>query len=168
VLKDVTNKEPTTPPRTLRNIASKLSLSGKKKSSQQEKEMVALDKIEEQALSNLPEMAEEADKLPEPLFSISRRRGFRPLSIHTGKAFDPFGFGGVAKPEPKDTKTISNDPETIEADFATLASCARERSAFHNTSFILNFSSAINNTPSAIPARSLLSEVPKPATEDNF
>lgn len=90
--------------------------------------MAALDKIGEQALSNLPEMVEKADKLPERLFSISRRRGFRPLSIHTGKAFDPFGFGGVAKPEPKDTKTISNDTETIEADFATLASCARERS----------------------------------------
>jgi len=139
VLKDITNKDLTTSPHKLRYIASKLSLSGRKKSSQQEKEMAALGKIEEQTPSTLPEIDEEADKLREPLFSISRRRGFKPLSIHTGKAFDPFGFDGGAKPEPKNTKTISNSPETIEADFATLASCARERSAFDNISFTLTF-----------------------------
>jgi hypothetical protein len=138
MLKDITNKESTTSPRTLRNIASKLSLSGRKKSLQQEKEMAALDKIEEQAPSKLLEIVE-ADTLPETLLSMSRRRGFRPLSIHTGKAFDPFGFGGGAKPEPKNTNIISNSPETIEADFTTLASCARKHCAFDNTHFILIF-----------------------------
>jgi hypothetical protein len=137
-LNDITNKESTTSPRKLRNIASKLSLSGRKKASQQEKEMAALGKIDEQTPSNLPEIVEEADKLHQPLFSISRRRGFKPLSIHTGKAFDPFGFG-EAKSEPKNTKTISNSPETIEADFATLTSRAGEHSVFDNTSFTLTF-----------------------------
>jgi hypothetical protein len=139
VLNDITNKESTTSPRKLRNMASKLSSSGTKKASPQEKEMAALGKIEEQTPSNQPENVEEADKLHEPLFSISRRRGFKPLSIHIGKAFDPFGFGEGAKSEPKNTKTISNSLETIEADFATLTSRAREHSIFDNTSFTLTF-----------------------------
>jgi hypothetical protein len=136
-LKDISNKETTSSPRILRNIASKLSLSGRKKSSQQEKEVAALSKIEEQVGLNLPEMVEEAAKLPEASGSISRRRGFRRLSIHTGKAFDPFGFGGSPKPDPKDNKRTENAPEMVEANFATLASSTRKESAVYNTSLIL-------------------------------
>lgn len=87
--------------------------------------MAALGKIDERARSNLSEMVDEAARLPEASGSISRRRGFRPLSIHTGKAFDPFGFGGSPKPDHNDHNRTENTPETIEADFATLASSTR-------------------------------------------
>jgi hypothetical protein len=137
VLKDITNKEPTSSPRTLSNIASKLSLSGRKKSLQQEKEVTALGKIEERVPSKFPGMVQEVDKLPEASESISRRRGFRPLSIHTGKAFDPFGFGGSPKSDPKNTRTSNYAPDTIEADFATLVSSSRKSSAFRSTIFAL-------------------------------
>lgn len=127
VLKDLTNKEPTTlSPRALRNIASRLSLSGRKKVSQQEKEVAAHGKIHEQVSSNMPEMGGEGNELHETSSSISRRRGFRPLSIHTGKAFDPFGFAGSLSPESKDVKPTQKAPKTIEADFATLASFTRQ------------------------------------------
>src|SRR5947199_5094549 len=129
VLKDIANKEPTSSPRTLRTIASKLSLL-RKKSSQQEKEMAALSKIEEEVPSTLSKMVGETEILSETSGSISRRRGFRPLSIHTGKAFDPFGLGGVPKPDHKETRRSSNGPEMIEADFATLASSTRKSSTF--------------------------------------
>ena len=119
-------------PHTLRNIASKLSLSGRKKSSQQEKEASALGKIEEQAPLKLSKMVEEADKLPEASGSMSRRRGFRPLSIHTGKAFDPFGFGASPKPDLKSAKSSENGLKVIEADFATLVSFTRKPSALRN------------------------------------
>ena len=128
VMKDNTIKEPTSSPHTLRNIASKLSLSGMKKSSHQEKEVAAMGKIEEQAPSKLSEMVGEADKLPEASESMSRRRGFRPLSIHTGKAFDPFGLGGSLGPCYRDMKPSGNGPETIEADFVTLVSSTRKSS----------------------------------------
>lgn len=130
VLTDITNKEPTSSPRTLRNITSKLSLSGRKKSLQQEKEVTALGRIEERLSSKFSGMVQEVDKLPEASGSISRRRGFRPLSIHTGKAFDPFGFSGNPKSDPKNTRASNYAPDTIEADFATLVSSSRKSSPF--------------------------------------
>ena len=137
VLKDIANKEPTSSPRTLRTMASKLSLSGRKKSSQQENEMAALGKIEEQVPSKLSKMMGERGELSETSGSISRRRGFRPLSIHTGKAFDPFALGGSPKPDHMEIRQSSNGPEVIEADFATLVCCTRRPPIFRNTAMTL-------------------------------
>jgi len=139
-LKDIANKEPTSSPRKLRTIASKLSLSGRKKSSQQEKEMAALGKIEEQVPSMLSKMMGETEGLSETSGSISRRRGFRPLSIHTGKAFDPFRLEGGSKPDHKEIRPGSNGPEMIEADFATLVSFSRRSSIFRSTALTLTSS----------------------------
>lgn len=139
-LKDIANKEPTSSPRKLRTIASKLSLSGRKKSSQQENEMIALGKIEEQVPSKLSKMMGETEELSETSGSISRRRGFRPLSIHTGKAFDPFRLEGGSKPDHKEIRPSSNGPKTIEADFATLVSFTRRSPIFRSTALTLTSS----------------------------
>jgi hypothetical protein len=95
--------------------------------------VAALGKIEEQVPSKLSVMVEEAEKLPETSGSMSKRRGFRPLSIHTGKAFDPFGFGGSPKSDLKGTKRSDNSPGVIEADFARLVSSTRKLSAVCST-----------------------------------
>jgi hypothetical protein len=137
VLKDIANKEPTSSPRTLRTMASKLSLSGRKRSSRQKKEMAVLGDIEEKAPLKLSTMVEEAAELSETSGSISRRRGFRPLSIHTGKAFDPFALGGSPKPDHMEIRQSSNGPEVIEADFATLVCCTRRPPIFRNTAMTL-------------------------------
>jgi len=139
-LKDIANKKPTSSPRRLRAIASKLSLSGRKKSSQQENEMAALGKIEEQVPSKLSKMMGETEELSETSGSISRRRGFRPLSIHTGKAFDPFRLEGGSKPDHKEIRPSSNGPEMIEAEFATLVSFTRRSSIFRSTALTLTSS----------------------------
>ena len=139
-LKDIANKEPTSSPRRLRAIASKLSLSGRKKSSRQKKEMAALGNIEETAPLKLSTMVGEAGELSETSGSISRRRGFRPLSIHTGKAFDPFRLEGGSKPDHKEIRPSSNGPEMIEADFATLVSFTRRSSIFRSTALTLTSS----------------------------
>jgi hypothetical protein len=136
VLKDIANKESTSSPRTLRTIASKLSLSGRKRSSRQKKEMAALGDIEEKKPLKLSTMMEAAE-LSETSGSISRRRGFRPLSIHTGKAFDPFALGGSPKPDHMEARQSSNGPEMIEADFATLVSCTRKPPIFRSTAMTL-------------------------------
>ena len=139
-LNDIANKEPTSSPRKLRTIASKLSLSGRKKSSQQEKEIAALGKIEEQMPSKLSKMMGETEWLSETSGSISRRRGFRPLSIHTGKAFDPFRLEGGSKHDHKEIRPSSNGPEMIEADFATLVSFTRTSSILRSTALTLTSS----------------------------
>src|SRR3984885_9302670 len=138
VLKDIANKEPTSSPRTLRTMAGKLSLSGRKRSSRQKKEMAVLGDIEEKAPLKLSTMVEEAAELSETSGSISRRRGFRPLSIHTGKAFDPFALGGSPRPDQMKTRRSSNGPEMIEADFATLVSCTRRPPMFSQHSYDIN------------------------------
>jgi hypothetical protein len=139
-LKDIANKEPTFSPRKLRTIASKLSLSGRKKSSQQGNEMTALSKIEEQVPSKLSKMMGETEELSETSGSISRRREFRPLSIHIGKAFDPFRLEGGSKLNHKDTRPSSNGPKMIEGDFATLVSFTRRPSIFRSTAQTLTSS----------------------------
>jgi hypothetical protein len=137
VLKDIANKELTPSPRTLRTIASKLSLSGRKKPSHQEKGMAALGNIEEKVPLKLSTMVGEAEELSETSGSISRRRGFRPLSIHTGKAFDPFAPERSPKPDHMETRRSSNGPEMIEADFATLVSCTRKPPIFRSAAMTL-------------------------------
>jgi hypothetical protein len=139
-LKSIANKEPTSSPRKLRTIASKLSLSGRKKSSQQENVMAVLGKIEEQAPSKLSKRMGETEELSETSGSISRRRGFRPLSIHTGKAFDPFSLEGDSEPDRKEIRPSNNGPKMVEADFAVLTSLTRGPSIFRSTALTLTSS----------------------------
>ena len=125
-LKEIINQEPSSSPRALRNIASKLSISGRNKFPQQGKELVVLGRVKNRVASKASATVEELEKLPEASGSMSERRGFRTLSIHTGKAFEPFGLVESPKSSPRNTRAGANCHDTVKADFATLISSTRK------------------------------------------
>lgn len=131
---------------------------------QEDKGVGALVQIEEQE----PAKLSGADELPEASSSMSRRRGFRPLSIHTGKAFDPFGFSGSPKPDPENVKRSDSGPDTIDAEFAMLISSTRESPAFYGTDLELTTLSSQHHKSSDVPERSIFSQVSQSTTQDNL
>jgi len=150
-LREITNKEKSPASHTLKSMTSKLSLSARKKSLTGKKTEPEIDENAFPASPNqeflhspiakklLHDIAEEREieSSPSGLYekrtnfagSISKRRGFRPLSIHTGKAFDPFGVPANGKNEAsKETQIVSplENKTTRRDNFITLRSCTRK------------------------------------------
>lgn len=90
-------------------------------------------KIDEKEISSDSDLPAPPDRFVGVSGSMSARRSrLRPLSLHIGQAFDPFGFKEVSQsPEDQEaenvqgTKRYEGKIETIKADFETLAASPR-------------------------------------------